>query len=170
MRGKVLIVVMLGVALGLAAFAWAWNYQRSAKARAFWGERAAAIRFAKKVEAFRLNLPEDSADYTDLHPLQGGLYQYADEPIDISAAPGLLNARTSLMSDDGFDWSVEPSTPAPSPEWKYGARFHDEKGDVTLLFSDRKNHMLVAETGQCVALDAKTSQGWLGYLEKALKK
>src|SRR5262245_10947419 len=96
MRGKIAIVVMLSLAVVAAGYAWYQNYQRSVRARAFWGDSAARIRFAHKVEAFWIELPEDPQDRTYLHPEKGGLHQYAREPVDISTAPGLLNARTAL--------------------------------------------------------------------------
>lgn len=168
MRGKIVIVVMLGLAVAAAGFAWYQNYQRSLRARAFWGDQAATIRFAKKVEAFHIELPADPQHRTYLHPEAGGLFQFTDEVTDISNAPGLLNARTSLMSDDAFDWSVEPFTPKPYGDWKYGVRFVADEDVVTLLFSETSDLMLVGERGQAVALDPKTAAGWRGYLHRCL--
>lgn len=153
MRGKIAIVVMLGLAMAAAGFAWWQNYQRSVRTRAFWGDKAATIRFAQKVEAFRVAGRDDRKDATD-----------------ISNAPGLLNARTSLMSDDGFDWSVDPSASHPSGEWQYGVRFVHDDDTVTLLFGDQSDLMLVSERGQAVKLDAKTAAGWRSYLAKALAR
>jgi hypothetical protein len=149
MRGKIAIIVMLSLAVSLAGFAWYWNYQRSAKARAFWGSRAATIRFANKVDAFSSDHPEDA--------------------VDISGAPGLLNARTSLMSDDGFDWSAQSEAQAASGDWGVGVRFTDDNGEVTLRFSDQSDRMLVVESDQAIALNPKTAQGWKSYLKQRLK-
>jgi hypothetical protein len=154
MRGKIAIVVMLGLAVAAAGFAWYQNYQRSVRARAFWGEQAATIRFAKKVEALRVGSAPDQIL----------------ESVDISTAPGLLNARTSLMSDDAFDSSVEPFTPEPATTWAYGVRFVGESGPVTLLFSETHDWMLVNERDQAVTLDPKTAAGWRSYLAKALAR
>jgi hypothetical protein len=148
MRGKIAIVVMLSLAVAAAGYAWYQNYQRSVRARGFWGEQAATIRFAKKVEAFATGS--------------------SDEAVDISSAPGLLNARTSLMSDDAFDWSVAPFSPESSSEWRYGVRFVAENGPVTLLFSETNDWMLVREREQAVTLDPKTAAGWRSYLKKTL--
>lgn len=152
MRGKIAIVVMLALAIAAAAFAWYQNYQRSVRARAFWDDKAATIRFAKKVEAFRLRDNNEPVDVTD-----------------ISSAPGLLNARTSLMSDDAFDWSVEPFTPPSSSQWMYGVRFVSDDNNVTLLFSDQSDAMLVRELDKAIQLDVKTAAGWRSYLQKALR-
>jgi len=153
MRGKIAIVVMLSLAVVAAGYAWYQNYQRSVRARAFWGDKAATIRFAKKVEAFRLEENDEPGDVTD-----------------ISSAPGLLNARTSLMSDDAFDWSVAPFTPSSSSEWTFGVRFVSDENNVTLLFSDQSDAMFVRELGEAVQLDPKTASGWRSYLQKALSK
>jgi len=151
MRGKIAIVVMLSLAVVAAGYAWYQNYQRSVRARAFWGDQAATIRFAKQVEAFRVVGNDEPTDVTD-----------------ISSAPGLLNARTSLMSDDAFDWSVEPFTPPSSSQWSYGVRFVSDDNDVTLLFSDQSDAMSVRELSKAVQLDPKTASGWRSYLQKAL--
>lgn len=151
MRGKLAIVVMLSLAVAAAGFAWYQNHQRSVQARALWGSHAATIRFANKVEAFHARESDDPAD-----------------AIDISSAPGLLNARTSLMSDDSFDWSVKPFTSEPSSQWQYGVRFRHDGDAVTLLFSDQSDLMLVRERDVVVALDPKTAAGWRSYLTKAI--
>jgi hypothetical protein len=151
MRGKIAIVVMLALAVAAAAYAWRQNYQRSVRARAFWGNQAATIRFANTIEAFRVEGREERTDVTD-----------------ISHAPGLLNARTALMSDDAFDWPVEPFTPKPSTRWRFGVRFVHDDDTVTLLFSEQGDLMLVGERGQAVKLDPKTAAGWRGYLKKTL--
>jgi hypothetical protein len=151
MRGKIAIVAMLGLAVAAAGYAWYQNYQRSVRARAFWGAQAATIRFAKNVEAFRVVAGDDRVSVTD-----------------IGNAPGLLNARTSLMSDDAFDWSVDSFKPEPSGDWRLGVRFVHNDDVVTLLFSDQSDLMLVSERGQAVKLDSKTAAGWRSYLKKAL--
>jgi hypothetical protein len=151
MRGKIAIVVMLGLAVTAAGFAWYQNYQRSVRARAFWGEQAAAIRFAKQVEAFRVEGRDERTSVTD-----------------ISSAPGLLNARTALMSDDGFDWTVKPYSAESTSQWNLGVRFMHDGDSVTLLFSDRSDAMLVSERGKAVQLDPKTAAGWRSYLKKVL--
>lgn len=152
MRGKIAIVVMLSLAVAAAGFAWYQNYQRSVRARSFWGDSAATIRFAKRVEAFHVEGDEPG------------------EATDISTAPGLLNARTALMSDDAFDWSVAPFTPLPSSQWRYGVRFVSDGNIVTLLFSDQSDVMLVRELDKAVQLDPKTAAGWQSYLQKVLPK
>ena len=60
----------------------------------FYGPEAATlIRTAPKVEILR-SPPDDN--------------------LDLSHVPGLLNARTSLLSDASYDW-VAPTTPIESP-------------------------------------------------------
>jgi hypothetical protein len=162
MRGKLLILLILSIALSAAGFAWWWNYQRAARARQFWGPSAATIRFATQVEAFQIDLPEEPSEPDEL-------LRYAGPMTDITGAPGLLNAATSLMSDDGFDWSTDPFTPPPSDEWYLGVRFSRESESLTLQFSKRSNAMLIAERGQAVMLSPKTAAGWKSYLARALQ-
>jgi len=49
-------------------------------------------------------------------------------------------------------------------------RFYGEKENVTLLFSEESNRMMVGELGQAVVLDAKTAAGWKKYLSERLEK
>lgn len=148
MRGKHAIVAILSLAVAMAGFAWWSNYQRSARARQFWGPNAAIIRFASRVEVFEVDR--------------------SDKSVDVSQAPGLLNARTALMADDGFDWAAQPDPPSPADRWTWGARFSHDSKAVTLLFSNEHDVMLVSETGQTIALDPKTAAGWRNYLQRAL--
>jgi len=166
MRGKLLIVLIIGVAVAAAAFAWFWNYNRAAQARKFWGKDAATIRFAKKVEAFQ-NAPK-AMIVREASP--GRWVQPIGAPTDITGAPGLLNATTSLMADDGYDWTMKPVVPGPdASEWRLGVRFHGKDRPVTLLFSDRSDTMLVVEQGEVLTLSPKTAAGWKDYLKRALK-
>jgi len=166
MRGKFAIVVILALAIAAGGFAWWWNYQRSARARAFWGPAATTIRFAEKVEAFKVELPDDRAY---LHPMPGGDYDFAGEPVDMTGKPGLSNAIYSIMADDGFEWWIEPYKPKPSNQWRLGVRFRKDQDTLTLLFSNSSDEMLVLERGEAVVLDHKTAAGWKDYLERNLK-
>src|SRR5437870_2908986 len=83
--GQALVLAMFGLAVLAATFAWWWNYNRGRQSLEFFGaEGATLIRTAPQVEYLRSE-PESS--------------------INISKAPGLLNARASLLSDASYEWS-----------------------------------------------------------------
>src|SRR6476620_10123177 len=84
--GRTLVLAMLGLAVLASIFAWGWNYSRGRKSLELYGPEAATlIRTAPKVEVLRE--PHESN-------------------IDISRAPGLINARASLLSDASYDWTA----------------------------------------------------------------
>src|SRR2546423_4255155 len=81
--GQVAVLTMITVAVMAAGFSWWWNYNRGRKSLEFYGSEAATlIRTAPQVEILRAE-PETN--------------------IDISHAPGLINARASLLSDASYE-------------------------------------------------------------------
>lgn len=138
-QGHFIVIVMFVVAFAAAAFAWWWNFQRGRRALEFYGPEAATlIRTAPKVELLR-----------DGEPVR-----------DISKAKGLLNARTSLLSDASF-------------ERNHASEF--AKSDATLRFSDGQRSVLVSFefenrtiSANCktARLNPKTADGWRRYLER----
>src|SRR5947209_3286208 len=84
--GSGAVADMVLVAVAASTFAWWWNYNRGKQALDFYGsEGSVLIRTAPVVEYWQ---PSPAA------------------PIDISQAPGLINARASLLSDASYDWSA----------------------------------------------------------------
>ncbi len=121
------------------------EYQRPARARAFWGTHAQTLRFAEKITAFQVQQPE--------------------EVRDLSGSPGLLNARTSLLVDESFDWSVPlESLETAKASWQYAITFHHESDTVTLWFDSQSDRMAVEQTGQVITLRPKTANGWKRWL------
>src|SRR5438128_2232722 len=84
--GQRAVLAMLAIGILAAVFSWLWNYNRERQSLEFYGPQAATlIRTAPQVEVLR---PEPEAN------------------IDISKAPGLINARASLLSDASYEWSA----------------------------------------------------------------
>ena len=134
---------MFAIALLMTAFAWWWNYNRGKRALDFYGsEGAFLVRTAPVVE------------YLKPKP---------EELIDISKAPGLINARASLLSDASYDWTasdVRQESPLFSVRFRRGER----SVVVTFDFENRTVHSSTTE--RTAKLAKKTADGWQSYLAK----
>jgi hypothetical protein len=144
-RGKLAVLTMLGVAVLMAAFAWWWNYSRGQRCLAFYGSQSAAlIRTAPKVEIVKSSQAGEAS------------------VIDISQAPGLLNARTSLLDDASFQWTVPPAAGAASDRQR--VRFARGDREVTLLLDFGTRTITVESGGRAATLDEKTASGWQRFI------
>jgi hypothetical protein len=134
---------MFAVAAAAAAFAWWWNYNRGKQALEFYGPVGAhLIRTAPVVEL---------------------LQPSAAEPIDLSKAPGLINARASLLSDASYDWAASDVTQEP-PLFSVRFRRGDQSVVVTFDFENRTIH--ASTTQRTAKLVKKTADGWRSYLAR----
>jgi len=137
------VLAMFCLAGALAGFAWWWNFNRGKKALDFYGpEGALLIRTAPIVEYL---LPSPN------------------EAIDISKAPGLINARASLLSDASYDWS-EPDPRQESPLFSVRFRRGQQSIAVTFDFENRTIH--ASTTDRTARLSKKTATGWQSYLAR----
>jgi hypothetical protein len=144
--GQFVVGAMLLIALLMATCAWVVNYGRGNHALDFYGpEGAILLRKAPIVEYLR---PQP------------------DGPIDISKAPGLINARAALLSDAGYDWTA---TDVVQESPLFSVRFRREEQSLVITF-DFENRTLHASTTQRTArLNKKTSDGWQSYLSRNAK-
>jgi hypothetical protein len=149
-RGKIAVLSMLALAVAAASFAWGWNVRRGARCMAFFGSEAAAlIRTAPTVEILEID------------PTKSGLA--ISRRIDISRAPGLLNARAALLDDASFDWNAPP---AATTNVSRVVRFAAGERDVLLRFDHGQRALEVVPEGEIATLDPKTSAGWKQFLER----
>jgi hypothetical protein len=138
---------MLGLGAAAASFAWWWNYNRGHRTLEFFGPEAATlIRTAPKVEL----LPFDAQD-----------------DVDISKAAGLLNARTSLLSDASYVWPA-PRPPLDSPS--RSVRFTDGNRSVVIDFDFENQTVRTSSTGRIATLTSKTAAGWQAYLARITER
>src|SRR5262245_52627297 len=144
--GKTAVLAMLAVGVVAAVFAWWWNYNRGHKALEFFGaESATLIRTAPKVEILR---PEPGT------------------VIDISKAPGLINARASLLSDASYDWSAAaPAQQSPL----FSVRFSRGERSVVVTFDFENRTVTNAGTQRMAMLLPKTADGWRQYLARRVE-
>jgi len=144
-RGAVAVLAMLGVAILAATFAWWWNFDRGRRTLDLYGPEAATlVRTAPKVE----------------------LLGHPNGDIDISKAPGLLNARTSLLSDPSYEWT---SSETPFDASQYAVRFSRDGRSATVFFDFENQSINIAPNCRNAKLSKKTADGWRAYIERQVK-
>jgi hypothetical protein len=143
-RGRLVVAVLLGLGVAAAGFAWWWNYERGRKTLDFYGPQGAAlIRLAPSVE------------------ILGG----PDGVIDISRAPGLLNARTSLLSDASYVWEAAEHTAGQASRGT-GVRFRRGEQSLVVEFDFERGTIRNTDNGRVAQLSQKTAEGWRSYVER----
>jgi hypothetical protein len=175
-RGKISVLVILLAALALAGFAWWWNRYAGERSLKFWGPEAALIiRDAEHVELFELTPPpeEETASFeTVTVPSPSGIRfaRQLKNSKDVTGAPGLIHARTSLLQDHSFQWVEDDPQHSLRPEatrCTHAVRFaKDGEGAVTILFDFRENRLYCAETQKSILLAPKTLSGWKTYIRR----
>lgn len=142
-NGRWLVAALLCVGALAGGFAWWWNFKRGRRTLEFFGPEAARlIRTAPQVELLKTP-PEDNVDF--------------------SHAPGLINARASLLSDASYVWD---QTPAGSNSPRLTVRFADGKRSVDLTFDFENRTLHTSSTNKTVVLSEKTAAGWQSYLQR----
>ena len=145
MGGKLAVLAIFALALGMASFAWWWNYNRGKKTMEFYGPEAATlIRTAPQVQLLNM-----------------------ETPIDISKAPGLLNARTSLLSDASYLWN-EPAVLAM--EFDASVQFRNGEQTVTIDFDFGTQVIRASSMRKSAKLTKKTSDGWRSFIQRNSKE
>ena len=141
--GSRAVIAMFAVATVAATFGWWWNYNRGIRALEFYGsEGAVLIRTAPAVE------------YLQSSP---------DEPIDISKAPGLINARASLLSDASYDWTA---TDVRQESPLFSVRFRRGERSIVVTFDFENRTIHASTTKRTAKLVNKTAEGWQSYLAR----
>ncbi len=161
-HGKTVIVTMLLVALGLAAFAWWHRWSRSQNVLQHWGREASvAIRKGRSVELLRLSKDPGASDAA----LQVDGQVYAVEAMDISQAPGLIHARHHLLHEKGFLWE-EPRSLDYVAQWSAALRFRhgDSTATVALDFAANRARLLEQNTEASMAPIASALRTFLDEL------
>jgi hypothetical protein len=139
--GRLAVLTILAAGVMAAAFSWWWNYNRGRNSLEFYGPQGATlIRTAPRVEILR---PEPEAN------------------IDISRAPGLLNARAALLSDASYEWQAAAAR-QESP--LFSVRFSRGEHSVVVTFDFENRTISNSATKRVATLKQKTANGWRQYL------
>jgi hypothetical protein len=159
-QGKLLVLAMLGLAALASGFAWYWNVNRGHRTLAFYGPEAAAlIRSARTVEVFVPPSANESNAPSGQEPEAARTRR-----VEISRAPGLLNARSSLLDDASYEWDHSPV--ADSPTGRVVIRFMEKNHEVLLRFDFDARSVSILPEGRKATLVEKTAEGWRAFIAR----
>ncbi|MEX2175960.1 MAG: hypothetical protein WD872_16480 [Pirellulaceae bacterium] len=169
-RGKLVVLSIFAVALVAASFAWWWNYNRGRKALEFYGPQAARlIRTAPTVEILvPIEWGDPAANNGDV---DGGVIPDIGysirRRIDVSQAPGLIHARTSLLDDASYQWNADQREQV----FTYFVRFADGADEVVIAFSEPDGWVMQLDSDTSSSNDPssrvlakKTAAGWRAFI------
>ena len=164
--GQAAVIGMLALAVLAAGFAWLWNFNRGRISLDFYGPQAARlIRTSPQVEILIVGGPEsaDGAQSTSDFIAMHGRQQPVFRRIDISRAPGLLNARTSLLDDASY---ATESSDVSAQSFSELVRFSDGKSEVLLAITDPDGLVEDVSRGKSMQLIKKTADGWRAFIDR----
>ena len=165
MRGKLAILVILGIACSAAVFAIWYNRSQTRRISRFLGAPATVLIVqAQVVDFLQLATPTESGDKADLEILTSPAQTLVVlSRRDISEAPGLTHLRHALRQDVSYTWNDSATR---NVEWPYALQFIDEQRRVTLLFHPQKQLMMMLGGDSHIALGDKLAHGLRIYVDQ----
>jgi hypothetical protein len=169
--GKLAVLGIVLLAVGLAGFAWWWNWQRTARCREFYGgEGAHLIRAADHVEGLELSslFVREAREQI----LVGSEPFDVVSRKDLSRAPGLVHARTALLDDASYDWEDQTTGDCHS-RILYAVEFRDGSRRTTLAFDFGCRRVWIVEahgSRKRATLAPKIASGWESFLTRQLNQ
>jgi hypothetical protein len=165
-RGKIVVLAIFAVALGMASFALWWNWGLGKRSLEFWGtEGGLAIRDAKKVEILRLKSPSHLNLNDQGTPKKNAFLFDVQETKDVTGEHGLVHARHSLLEDASFQWNKKAVTMI-GPDWKYAVRFQHESKESTVMLDLNSGVIGSWEENRAIPLSPKTAAGWKQFISR----
>lgn len=153
-RGKLAILLMLLVAIGLGGLSLWVRHRQGKRALEFWGVAdAQRIRHATEVELVTLQAGEGIGRHLLLDEQP---FRVIDEG-DISAAPGLVHARHSLLVDHNFVWERADEC---TPRWSFALRFVEGDQATVVVFDTNCQRVRCLATGQDLVLIKPLADAW----------
>jgi len=163
--GRLVVLAMVGLAIAAAIFAWWWNFERGQRALALYGPQTATlIRKARTVEIF---VPPSAKDRSSPGS-NGEAARPTTRQIDISRAPGLLNARTSLLDDASYAWKKD-ATQSSAGDYVL-IRFVDDNDQAMLRIDFESGAVSLIPEGGQATLIKKTTEGWRSFIARCVEK
>jgi hypothetical protein len=161
-RGKLAVVSILLLAVGLAGFAWWFIYNKSQRPIAFWGVNGKErIQHAPQVELLWLRRVAGTTG--DVSILGKSYAAFARK--DISNAPGSKNGRDALVRDDSYLWNFVGENESPA-DYTLAIRFADASGTTTAAFDLQREFIAHVESGREQKAAAKIVAGWKTFAQR----
>ena len=129
--GKLVLLGMLLVGIGLAAFAVWHRYANTRQALAFWGPEAAEL-ISTSTGAELLVLAPSGESSRTVEPAieHGGQWFAIRSRHDLSKVRGLAHLRAALVEDASFDWTAAQTC---GPQWSHALRFFEGGAETAIL-------------------------------------
>ena len=170
-RGKIVIITMMVVAIGLAIFAW-WNrYSQSQKVLEVWGaDVVLAIRTGDRAHLLQLQslanrAAAENEDRIDVLKNGEKTTLVVVNQQEITDVPGLIHARHHLVHRMGFDWDA-PRSATCEPTWPLALRFH-EPGTATMLLDFDCKRVYLLERDVEVAMRPIIADALFEFIEES---
>lgn len=166
--GKLIILFIFGVAIGMAVFAWWYRYEQGNESLAFWGaDNARLISGAEQVALIKLSGDATSSGDVDRTSIDGRDWVNVSAH-DLRGARGFLHARHSLVEDATFRWD-EPPADSPS-NWDYVVEFWDTPDRMAVVAFDLYRHRVrLVGTDREVAIQPDIAEGFRRLFERESK-
>jgi len=161
-RGKLAVLAMLLLGVGLAAFALWWNVTSGRRTLEYWGREGGARIIDEKATVELLWLAP-AADGEEGEQFSIGQRDYTvTSRVDVTGTRGLVHARHSLLEDASFEWDAA----ATEGNYTLAARFRDASGTTTVAFDFAREQLAYVESGQERKAAAKIVAGWNTFAQR----
>ena len=168
-RGQILILTIVGIAVGMASYTCWHHYRKGYHALRMWGpESATLIRHAQQVRLLKLAAGSGSREENQSKPgkLRIGEEDFTVvETLDISTIRGLVHARHTLIVDRSFDW--DRNVASVPGNWDFALEFSEQDQQVTLVFALQERLLHNLNTGKQQAMN-ETLERIAEFLEPQL--
>lgn len=149
-RGKLVILTILGLAAAMTGFAVWYRYQQSDQSVALWGaDHARRMRNAPQVEAWKLGAGSSSSTAATAPDGQNVAIASRRELTDI---PDLSYIRRALVTDAFFEWD-KPSAADKRPHWTHVLRFRNGSETTTIWIDDALDRVMLEETKTAASMN-----------------
>ena len=154
-RGQILILTIVGIAVGMASYTCWHHYRKGYHALRMWGpESATLIRHAQQVRLLKLapgsGLKEENQPKQEKIRIGEEDFTVV-ETLDISTIRGLVHARHTLIVDRSFDW--DRNVASVPGNWDFALEFSDQGQQVTLVFALQERLVHNLNTGKEQAMN-----------------
>lgn len=149
-RGKFVILTILGLGLAMTGFAVWYRYQQSDQSVALWGaEHARRMRNAPQVEAWKLSAGSSSSTAA-IAP--DGQKVAIDGWREVKSIPDLSYIRRALVTDAFFEWD-RPGAADKRPHWTHVLQFRDGSETTTIWIDDALDRVSLEETQMSASMN-----------------